>query len=164
MFTRDICSGLDYLHRRNIVHRDIKPENLMVSTSAKDGTVSLKIADFGLAQKLDGGLVYTVCGTPTYVSPEILKGEGYGVEVDVWAVGVIMYIMLCGFPPFRSPDRRQSELFDRIESGEFEFLEPYWDDVSDLAEDVISRVLVVDVRHRWVYMPFTLFILYNFSR
>lgn len=93
--------------------------------------------------------IFTVCGTPTYVSPEILKEEGYGVEVDVWAAGVIIYIMLCGFPPFRSPNRRQSELFDLIEKSEFEFLEPYWDDISESAKDLIRKVLVADVKKRY---------------
>ena len=78
LYTRDLCSGLDYLHRRTIVHRDVKPENLMVST-ASDGTLSLKIADFGLAQKVTAP-IFTICGTPTYVSPEILAEKGYGKE------------------------------------------------------------------------------------
>lgn len=147
LYTRDLCSGLDYLHKRTIVHRDIKPENLMVCVSS-DGLTSLKITDFGLAQKVTKP-IFTICGTPTYVSPEILKEKGYGLEVDVWAAGVIMYIMLCGFPPFRSPNRRQSELFDMIETGVFEFLEPYWDDVSDSAKDLISNVLVVDTSQRF---------------
>lgn len=146
-YTRDICSGLDYMHRRNIVHRDIKPENLMVSQSI-DGTTSLKLADFGLAQEVTEPLMM-ICGTPTYVAPEILKETGYGLEVDVWAAGVIIYIMLCGFPPFRSTTRKQSELFDLIESGEFEYLAPYWDDVSEPVKDLINKILVVDVKQRY---------------
>ena len=107
----------------------------------------LKLADFGLAQKVTEP-IFTVCGTPTYVAPEILTEEGYGLEVDVWAAGVIMYISLCGFPPFRSPKKSQTELFDIIERGEFEFLRPYWDDVSDKAKDLISQILVVDTNTR----------------
>lgn len=88
--------------------------------------------------------IFTICGTPTYVAPEILSEEGYGLEVDVWAAGVILYIMLCGFPPFRSPNRKQTELFDLIEKCDYEFLEPYWEDVSEDAKDLISKILVAD--------------------
>ena len=108
----------------------------------------LKIADFGLAMKVTKP-IFTICGTPTYVAPEILIEKGYGIEVDMWAAGVIIYIMLCGFPPFRSPNRKQTELFDLIETGEFEFLEPYWDDVSDLAKGLISNILVVNEKQRF---------------
>ena len=108
----------------------------------------IKIADFGLAQKVTVP-IYTVCGTPTYVAPEILTEEGYGTEVDIWAAGVILYIMLCGFPPFRSNKREQSELFDLIETGEFEFLPPYWDEISDFAKYLIRGMLVVDVEKRF---------------
>lgn len=146
-YVRDLCSGLDYLHQRNIVHRDIKPENLMVYETS-GGQQIIKLADFGLAMKVTQP-IFTICGTPTYVSPEILMEKGYGLEVDMWAAGVIIYIMLCGFPPFRSPNRQQTELFDMIEAGEFEFLEPYWDDVSDLAKDLINNILVVNVDNRF---------------
>jgi len=106
-----------------------------------NGNLTLKIADFGLAMKVTSP-IFTICGTPTYVAPEILSEEGYGLEVDVWAAGVILYIMLCGFPPFRSVNRKQTELFDLIEKCEYEFLEPYWDDVSENAKDLISKILV----------------------
>ncbi|GFO00432.1 serine/threonine-protein kinase dclk3 [Plakobranchus ocellatus] len=125
----------------------------------KDGSITLKLADFGLAMEVKE-LIYTVCGTPTYVAPEILTEIGYGLEVDMWAVGVITYILLCGFPPFRSPDRNQTELFEFIKAGEYEFLSPYWDSTSRSAKDLISRLLIVDRRkrytsvdvlsHRWV--------------
>jgi len=146
LYMRDLCSGLDYLHQRKIVHRDIKPENLMVCESP-DGSHILKLADFGLAMNVTEP-IFTICGTPTYVAPEILTEKGYGLEVDVWAAGVILYIMLCGFPPFRSPNRKQTELFDLIEAGEFEYLEPYWDDVSDLAKDLIDTILNIDNTER----------------
>uniref|UniRef100_A0A3Q3GLR8 non-specific serine/threonine protein kinase n=1 Tax=Labrus bergylta TaxID=56723 RepID=A0A3Q3GLR8_9LABR len=95
----NLAGAIKYLHRMNIVHRDIKPENLLVC-EYPDGTKSLKLGDFGLATVVEGPL-YTVCGTPTYVAPEIIAETGYGLKVDIWAAGVITYILLCGFPPFR---------------------------------------------------------------
>lgn len=88
-----------------------------------------KLGDFGLSMEVKKP-IFTVCGTPTYVAPEILMERGYGLEVDMWALGVITYILLCGFPPFRSPERRQSELFRMIKKGDFEFISPYWDHIS----------------------------------
>uniref|UniRef100_A0A1I8FSG0 Protein kinase domain-containing protein n=1 Tax=Macrostomum lignano TaxID=282301 RepID=A0A1I8FSG0_9PLAT len=110
---------------------------------SKDNKISLKLGDFGLAMEVEEA-IFTVCGTPTYVAPEILSETGYGLEVDMWALGVIAYILLCGFPPFRSRDRRQSELFQMIKTGTFEYLSPYWDHVSAPAKDLINRLLVVD--------------------
>uniref|UniRef100_A0A1I8JR90 Protein kinase domain-containing protein n=1 Tax=Macrostomum lignano TaxID=282301 RepID=A0A1I8JR90_9PLAT len=89
--------------------------------------------------------IFTVCGTPTYVAPEILSETGYGLEVDMWALGVIAYILLCGFPPFRSRDRRQSELFQMIKTGTFEYLSPTGTTCPPVtAKDLINRLLVVD--------------------
>ncbi|KAJ3614312.1 hypothetical protein NHX12_017886, partial [Muraenolepis orangiensis] len=95
----NLAGALSYLHNMSIVHRDVKPENLLVFENP-DGTKSLKLGDFGLATVVKGPL-YTVCGTPTYVAPEIIAKIGYGLKVDIWAAGVITYILLCGFPPFR---------------------------------------------------------------
>ncbi|RUS90298.1 hypothetical protein EGW08_001896, partial [Elysia chlorotica] len=147
LMVKDLCNALYYMHSRSIVHRDLKPENLLVHRN-KDGSITLKLADFGLAMEVKE-LIYTVCGTPTYVAPEILTEVGYGLEVDMWAVGVITYILLCGFPPFRSPDRNQTELFEFIKAGEYEFLSPYWDSTSKSAKDLISRLLIVDRRKRF---------------
>uniref|UniRef100_S4RZ61 non-specific serine/threonine protein kinase n=1 Tax=Petromyzon marinus TaxID=7757 RepID=S4RZ61_PETMA len=146
----DLCRALQYLHANNIVHRDVKPENLLVQRNA-DGGTTLKLADLGLAMEVTGP-IYTVCGTPTYVAPEILAETGYGLEVDMWAAGVITYILLCGFPPFRSLERDQEELFEIIQLGEYEFLSPYWDHISDgheAAKDLVSRLLVVDTARRY---------------
>lgn len=93
--------------------------------------------------------IFTVCGTPTYVAPEILEETGYGLKVDMWAAGVITYIMLCGFPPFRSAKRDQDELFDLIMDGDYEFLSPYWDNISNEAKDLISKLLVVSPSKRY---------------
>nr|XP_034492372.1 serine/threonine-protein kinase DCLK1 isoform X4 [Marmota flaviventris] len=142
----NLASAIKYLHSLNIVHRDIKPENLLVYEH-QDGSKSLKLGDFGLATIVDGPL-YTVCGTPTYVAPEIIAETGYGLKVDIWAAGVITYILLCGFPPFRGGDD-QEVLFDQILMGQVDFPSPYWDNVSDSAKELITMMLLVNVDQRF---------------
>nr|XP_046236984.1 serine/threonine-protein kinase DCLK2-like isoform X1 [Scatophagus argus] len=143
----NLAGAIKYLHRMNIVHRDIKPENLLVC-EYPDGTKSLKLGDFGLATVVEGPL-YTVCGTPTYVAPEIIAETGYGLKVDIWAAGVITYILLCGFPPFRSENNMQEELFDQILRGKLEFPSPDWDTISMPAKMLISQMLQVNVDTRF---------------
>ncbi|XP_058898279.1 serine/threonine-protein kinase DCLK1 isoform X1 [Kogia breviceps] len=143
----NLASAIKYLHSVNIVHRDIKPENLLVYEH-QDGSKSLKLGDFGLATIVDGPL-YTVCGTPTYVAPEIIAETGYGLKVDIWAAGVITYILLCGFPPFRGSGDDQEVLFDQILMGQVDFPSPYWDNVSDSAKELITMMLLVDVDQRF---------------
>ncbi|XP_029412584.1 serine/threonine-protein kinase DCLK2 isoform X7 [Nannospalax galili] len=133
----NLANALRYLHSLSIVHRDIKPENLLVC-EYPDGTKSLKLGDFGLATVVEGPL-FTVCGTPTYVAPEIIAETGYGLKVDIWAAGVITYILLCGFPPFRSENNLQEDLFDQILAGKLEFPAPYWDNITDSAKDDASQ-------------------------
>eukprot|EP00070_Physeter_catodon_P006553 XP_007114044.1 serine/threonine-protein kinase DCLK2 isoform X5 [Physeter catodon] len=142
----NLANALRYLHALSIVHRDIKPENLLVC-EYPDGTKSLKLGDFGLATVVEGPL-YTVCGTPTYVAPEIIAETGYGLKVDIWAAGVITYILLCGFPPFRSENNLQEDLFDQILAGKLEFPAPYWDNITDSAKELISQMLQVNVEAR----------------
>ncbi|XP_033176573.1 serine/threonine-protein kinase GD17699 isoform X3 [Bombus impatiens] len=134
-----LTSALAYLHSHQIVHRDVKPENLLVEMDGNH-VRCLKLCDFGLAQVVREPL-YTVCGTPTYVAPEILAETGYGLKIDVWAAGVILYILLCGFPPFASPENKQEELFERILSGQYDFRSPFWDEISDSAKQLISNML-----------------------
>uniref|UniRef100_A0A8C1TM66 Doublecortin-like kinase 3 n=1 Tax=Cyprinus carpio TaxID=7962 RepID=A0A8C1TM66_CYPCA len=143
---RDISQALEYIHSKSIAHRDIKPENLLVQRHG-NGSLNLKLADFGLAMVVTEP-VFTVCGTPTYVAPEILAETGYGVGVDVWAMGVILFVLLGGFPPFRSPDRNQEELFRLIQKGEVHFLSPYWDNVSEGAKAVVRALLEVSPKRR----------------
>ncbi|XP_031229728.1 serine/threonine-protein kinase DCLK1 isoform X1 [Mastomys coucha] len=143
----NLASAIKYLHSLNIVHRDIKPENLLVYEH-QDGSKSLKLGDFGLATIVDGPL-YTVCGTPTYVAPEIIAETGYGLKVDIWAAGVITYILLCGFPPFRGSGDDQEVLFDQILMGQVDFPSPYWDNVSDSAKELINMMLLVNVDQRF---------------
>jgi len=95
---KPIVDSVRYCHENGIIHRDLKPENLLYETSEE--TSIIKISDFGLARFVQGELATTACGTPGYVAPEIVLGMGYGKEVDYWSIGIILYIMLCGFPPF----------------------------------------------------------------
>uniref|UniRef100_A0A672Z1S2 Serine/threonine-protein kinase DCLK2 n=1 Tax=Sphaeramia orbicularis TaxID=375764 RepID=A0A672Z1S2_9TELE len=143
----NLAGALKYLHSMNIVHRDIKPENLLVF-EFPDGTKSLKLGDFGLATVVEGPL-YTVCGTPTYVAPEIISESGYGLKVDIWAAGVITYILLCGFPPFRSESNLQEDLFDQILLGHLDFPSPFWDNITDSAKELIGKMLQVNVEARY---------------
>lgn len=144
---RMVAEGLLYCHKRNIVHRDLKPENLLYSDETDEAQV--KIADFGLAKVVtEANNMKTACGTPGYVAPEILAGspDGYNEKVDVWSLGVITYILLCGFPPFYHKNNRT--LFQRIKKGEFSFPSPYWDNVSEDAKEFIKSMLVVDASKR----------------
>ncbi|CAL8293874.1 unnamed protein product [Merluccius merluccius] len=154
----DVSGALSYIHGKSIVHRDLKPENLLIECRA-DGSNKLKLGDFGLAMVVTEP-IFTVCGTPTYVAPEILSETGYGLSVDVWALGVIVYILLCGFPPFRSQNRDQEELFQLIREGKVHFLSPYWDPVSEGAKELVRGLLQVNpierlsasqsLQHPWV--------------
>lgn len=141
---RPIVDAIRYCHEQGIVHRDLKPENLLYEST--DEKAIIKISDFGLARFVQGELATTACGTPGYVAPEIVEGKGYGKEVDYWSIGIILYIMLCGFPPFY--DENNQELFKAILDCKYEFPSPYWDNVSDDAKDLIRRILVKDPKSR----------------
>uniref|UniRef100_A0A8C7L132 Serine/threonine-protein kinase DCLK2 n=1 Tax=Oncorhynchus kisutch TaxID=8019 RepID=A0A8C7L132_ONCKI len=132
----NLANAIKYLHKNLLVYEHV------------DGSKSLKLGDFGLATVVDGPL-YTVCGTPTYVAPEIIAETGYGIKVDIWAAGVINYILLCGFPPFRGSSDDQEVLFDQILMGQLEFPLPYWDNVSETAKELIRSMLEVEVDQRY---------------
>jgi serine/threonine protein kinase len=140
-----IADAIRYCHENGIIHRDLKPENLLYET--KEESSIIKISDFGLARFLPSDVfATTACGTPGYVAPEVLAGKGYGASVDVWSIGITLYILLCGFPPFYNEDN--AALFEEIKKGEFEYPSPYWDDISDMAKDLISKILEVDATKR----------------
>ncbi|KAM9541099.1 calcium/calmodulin-dependent protein kinase type IV-like isoform 1-T1 [Salvelinus alpinus] len=141
-----VLEAVAYLHENGVVHRDLKPENLLYATAAPDAP--LKIADFGLSKVIDDQVTMkTVCGTPGYCAPEILRGSAYGPEVDVWSVGVITYILLCGFEPFFD-ERGDQYMFKRILNCEYEFVSPWWDNVSFNAKDLVRKLIVQDPNKR----------------
>ncbi|POS85573.1 hypothetical protein EPUL_003098, partial [Erysiphe pulchra] len=153
--TRDIFiqlfQGVKYLHDRGIVHRDIKPENVLLI----DKIPNVKLADFGLAKIIgEESFTTSLCGTPCYVAPEILEESDtrcYNRAVDIWALGVVLYICLCGFPPFSdelTSDKYPYTLTQQIKNGEFHYPSPYWDTVGDPALDLIDQMLTVNVKDR----------------
>ena len=163
-FSYNLAAALHYLHSFRIIHRDIKPENLLVY-SYPDETKILKICDFGLATEVRRSEKLSfICGTATYVAPEIITGNGYGVEVDIWAAGIIIYILLCGFPPFRSESGDQDDLFRIILRGEFEFPSPFWDDVDEEAKDLIIRILNQNTGKRQNFLTYVHFLTSQVSR
>lgn len=146
---RDTCKivleAVQYCHSNHVAHRDLKPENLLLLSDVDDSMV--KIADFGFAKKVYApNSLTTQCGTPGYVAPEILEGTAYDERADMWSVGVILYILLGGYPPFIESTQR--DLFRKIRKGDYEFHEEYWGTVSAEAKDLISSLLTVDSKVR----------------
>lgn len=140
-----LCMGVLYCHEQGIAHRDLKPENLLL-----DDKDVVKISDFGLSNlqrggaKGDGTLLQTVCGTPNYVAPEVLREKGYnGFQADVWSCGVILFVMLAGYLPFDDPN--MNHLFNKIERGEFRMAKHF----SEPTKDIISKMLTVDPTQRY---------------
>uniref|UniRef100_A0A0A9Y0P8 Calcium/calmodulin-dependent protein kinase type 1 n=1 Tax=Lygus hesperus TaxID=30085 RepID=A0A0A9Y0P8_LYGHE len=142
---RQVLEAVNYMHEQGVVHRDLKPENLLYYSPDEDSKIM--ISDFGLSKMEDSGIMATACGTPGYVAPEVLAQKPYGKAVDVWSIGVISYILLCGYPPFY--DENDANLFTQILKGEFEFDSPYWDDISDFAKNFIRQLMCVDVSKRF---------------
>ncbi|KAG7364234.1 serine/threonine protein kinase [Nitzschia inconspicua] len=146
---RDTCKilleAVGYMHQNHVAHRDLKPENLLLVS--KDDDSAVKIADFGFAKKVyEHNSLTTQCGTPGYVAPEILEGTPYDERADMWSVGVILYILLGGYPPFI--ENTQRDLFRKIRRGEYEFHEEYWGTVSTEAKELISSLLTVKASKR----------------
>jgi len=142
---REITEAISHLHANGICHRDLKPENILYAS--RDPEAPIKLADFGLAKVVsEKCIMQTACGTPGYVAPEILANQGFGVEVDNWSVGVVLYILLCGFPPFY--EEELPRLFSTIMQGKYDFPSPWWDNISSDAKDLVSKLLVVDPKQR----------------
>uniref|UniRef100_A0A8C1LIL0 Calcium/calmodulin-dependent protein kinase 1Db n=1 Tax=Cyprinus carpio TaxID=7962 RepID=A0A8C1LIL0_CYPCA len=155
---KQVLDAVNYLHSLGIVHRDLKPENLLYFNPHEESKIM--ISDFGLS-KMEGvanDIMSTACGTPGYVAPEVLAQKPYSKAVDCWSIGVIAYILLCGYPPFY--DENDSKLFEQILRAEYEFDSPYWDDISDSAKDFINNLMQKDpekrltceeaLRHPWI--------------
>eukprot|EP00756_Hemistasia_phaeocysticola_P013777 Hpha_TRINITY_DN15298_c0_g9::TRINITY_DN15298_c0_g9_i1::g.68304::m.68304 len=143
-YFQSLICGMGYCHAQGIAHRDLKPENLLL-----DGQDTLKISDFGLSNLQrgpaggGGTLLQTVCGTPNYVAPEVLKERGYnGITADIWSCGVILFVMLAGYLPFDDPN--MNALFNKIERGEYRMARHFTDPV----KDIISRMLVIEPEKR----------------
>ncbi|KAB8302787.1 hypothetical protein EYC80_006132 [Monilinia laxa] len=147
-----LFEGLKYLHERGIVHRDIKPENILMT----DENLHVKLADFGLSKIIgEASFTTTLCGTPSYVAPEILQDNNhrrYTRAVDIWSLGVVLYICLCGFPPFSDELYSRDNPYDlkaQIKLGRFDYPSPYWDPIGDPALDLIDCMLTVDPDKRY---------------
>eukprot|EP00056_Hartaetosiga_gracilis_P014436 m.240565 g.240565 ORF g.240565 m.240565 type:complete len:464 (-) comp15422_c0_seq1:73-1464(-) len=142
---RQILSALKHCHDRKVIHRDLKPENLLLASHEADAPI--KITDFGLAVIMEHGPSYFgFAGTPGYLSPEVIRRVPYDTAVDVWACGVILYILLVGYPPFWEED--QKKLYQQIKKCEFDFPSPEWDTVTDEAKGLIRTMLNPDPKKR----------------
>ncbi|XP_075430309.1 MAP kinase-activated protein kinase 3 [Ascaphus truei] len=152
---RDIGTAIQHLHGLNIAHRDVKPENLLYTS--KDRSADLKITDFGFAKETTvQNALQTPCYTPYYVAPEVLGPEKYDKTCDMWSLGVIMYILLCGYPPFYSNTGQPISpgMKKRIRMGQYEFPTPEWEDVSEEAKQMIRLLLRTDPTDRMSIIQF----------
>uniref|UniRef100_A0A665WSM7 calcium/calmodulin-dependent protein kinase n=1 Tax=Echeneis naucrates TaxID=173247 RepID=A0A665WSM7_ECHNA len=155
---QQILESVHHCHVNGIVHRDLKPENLLLASKLKGAAV--KLADFGLAIEVQGDQQawFGFAGTPGYLSPEVLRKDPYGKPVDMWACGVILYILLVGYPPFWDED--QHRLYQQIKAGAYDFPSPEWDTVTPEAKDLINKMLTINpskritaaeaLKHPWI--------------
>uniref|UniRef100_A0A8C7QIJ3 calcium/calmodulin-dependent protein kinase n=1 Tax=Oncorhynchus mykiss TaxID=8022 RepID=A0A8C7QIJ3_ONCMY len=153
-----ILESVHHMHQHDIVHRDLKPENLLLASKLKGAAV--KLADFGLAIDVQGDeqAWFGFAGTPGYLSPEVLRKDPYGKPVDIWACGVVLYILLVGYPPFWDED--QHKLYQQIKAGAYDFPSPEWDTVTPEAKNLINQMLTINpakritadqaLKHPWI--------------
>lgn len=173
---RQLALAVKHMHSLGIVHRDIKPENLLFEPiefipspnqkfrksddpgSKQDegvfrpgigggGIGIIKLADFGLSKQIYSTNTKTPCGTVGYTAPEVVKDERYSMKVDMWGIGCVLYTVLCGFPPFY--DEKIDVLTEKISRGEYTFLRPWWDEISDGAKNAVRRLLEVNPEKRY---------------
>uniref|UniRef100_A0A8D0HVH9 calcium/calmodulin-dependent protein kinase n=1 Tax=Sphenodon punctatus TaxID=8508 RepID=A0A8D0HVH9_SPHPU len=155
---QQILEAVLHCHQMGVVHTDLKPENLLLASKCKGAAV--KLSDFGLAIEVQGDQQawFGFAGTPGYLSPEVLRKEAYGKPVDIWACGVILYILLVGYPPFWDED--QHKLYQQIKAGAYDFPSPEWDTVTPEAKNLINQMLTINpakritaheaLKHPWV--------------
>jgi len=144
LIIRDILDAIAYCHSKGIVHRDLKPENFLFSTKSEGAPI--KIIDFGLSRHNDANhAMKTKVGTPYYVAPEVLRRD-YTEGCDIWSIGVISYILLCGYPPFYGDN--DAEIFNSVRSGRFDYPSPEWDEISNSAKQFVSLLLQIDPEMR----------------
>ncbi|ORX58954.1 Pkinase-domain-containing protein [Hesseltinella vesiculosa] len=174
---RQVAEGIGYLHEvKGVVHRDIKPENLLfepipflarvdpapvqpddepkvdegrfVENYGGGGIGKVKIGDFGLSKIIWDEATVTPCGTIGYTAPEIVLRQNYSKAVDMWALGCVLYTMLCGFPPFYDDDDIDI-LTEKVARGDYTFMSPWWDSISNEAKDLVAHLLCVDPTQRY---------------
>eukprot|EP00929_Paragymnodinium_shiwhaense_P001086 TRINITY_DN1012_c0_g3_i1.p1 TRINITY_DN1012_c0_g3~~TRINITY_DN1012_c0_g3_i1.p1 ORF type:complete len:494 (-),score=99.74 TRINITY_DN1012_c0_g3_i1:95-1576(-) len=146
-YMRQILGAMQYIHAHNFVHRDIKPENFLLQNETKEAQI--KVIDFGLAKKYDNSSdppMKTKAGTPYYVAPQVLSSQGYDEKCDIWSCGVILYILLCGYPPFYGDN--DSQILRCVKRGVYDFPSPEWDDISSDAKSMIKLMLMYDSKMR----------------
>ncbi|XP_035121599.1 serine/threonine-protein kinase 33 isoform X1 [Callithrix jacchus] len=150
---QSLASAIAYLHNNDIAHRDLKLENILVKSSLIDDNneinLNIKVTDFGLAVKKQSrreAMLQATCGTPIYMAPEVINAHDYSQQCDIWSIGVIMYMLLCGEPPFLASS--EEKLFELIRKGELHFENPVWNFISDCAKRVLKQLMKVDPAHR----------------
>jgi len=139
----DILGAIAYCHDvKGVVHRDLKPENVMFATSDEDAPI--KIIDFGLS-RYDTDVMKSKVGSVYYIAPEVLNRE-YTKSCDIWSIGVIAYMLLCGYPPFKGDSNKA--ILESVKAGHFDFPSPEWDTITDSAKEFICSLLTMDQNHR----------------
>uniref|UniRef100_T1JXR4 Protein kinase domain-containing protein n=1 Tax=Tetranychus urticae TaxID=32264 RepID=T1JXR4_TETUR len=140
-----ILTNVDYTHCHGVVRRDLKLGNLICCNQDSDSKIM--ISYFRLSKVKDSGVMAKACCTSGYFAPEVLSRKPYGKAVDVWSIGVIAYILLCGYPPFY--DENDANLFAQIVKGDSEFDSPYWDDIFTYAKGFVSHLICVNPNKRY---------------
>uniref|UniRef100_A0A6I8P4P0 Ribosomal protein S6 kinase n=1 Tax=Ornithorhynchus anatinus TaxID=9258 RepID=A0A6I8P4P0_ORNAN len=145
-----VCKTVEYLHSQGVVHRDLKPSNILY-VDESGNPECIRICDFGFAKQLraENGLLMTPCYTANFVAPEVLKRQGYDVGCDIWSLGILLYTMLAGYTPYANgPNDSPEDILIRIGRGKFNLSGGNWDTVSDVAKDLVSKMLHVDPHQR----------------
>lgn len=139
-----LLRALKHCHDRGVVHRDLKPENLILASEDDDSDV--KLIDFGMAKIANGFSLKTMCGSPGYMAPEVITGCWYGSPADAWSVGVLIYILLGGYPPFN--EKTEADTLLQSSKGAYRFHSEYWSDISPEAKELIRGLLTLDMNKR----------------